>query len=160
MSWTRGKSQSGRLNNAALSIFYNVALPMARHSAEVAYTAKWWPTTGLFSEWDFFFPVRVKHYNVLDTDSYILEGYNLGRFACVLMCLHRSGPLPAKTGNAAWNYPGNLNCLWFMSSAGQPRSACQRAWFMLAWWALGENYDRKRGWISDLPETLARGPQT
>lgn len=99
---------------------------------------------------------------MFDTDSHSLEDHSPGRFECVLMGLHRSGPLPAETGDNAWNYPGNLNCLWFLSWAGEPRSACQRVWFMLAWWALGESDDRKRGNLrgSDLPETLARGSLT
>lgn len=84
----------------------------------------------------------------------------------LLMGLHRSGPLPAKTGDTAWDYPGNLTCLWFTSSAGWPRSAFQGAQFTLAWWALGESYYRKTGYLggsggqtSYLQETLASGSQ-
>lgn len=69
------ENQSGRLKNADLSIYHNVALPVARRSAEVVWrlpclasnthdiltklkTALWWPIPGLFSERDFFLPVR------------------------------------------------------------------------------------------------------
>lgn len=69
------ENQSGRLKNADLSMCHNVALPMARCSAEVVWrllcsapnthdiltklkTALWRPHPGLFSERDFFFPVR------------------------------------------------------------------------------------------------------
>lgn len=101
------ENESGRLKNADLSIYHDMALPVARRSAEVAWrlpcsasnthdlltqlkTAEWWPP-GLFSEQDYFFSCEGKRFTVLDTDSHSLEGHSPQRFEPVLMGLHRSG---------------------------------------------------------------------
>lgn len=145
-------------------IYHNAALPVASHSAEVPWrslcsasnthnnlteliAAEWRPTTGLFSEQGtFFFSCEGKHYNVLDTDLHSFEGHSPGRFECVLMGLHRSGPLPAETGDTAWDYPGNLNCLSVVRQGSQGVLASKPGLCLLVG-ALEESYDRKSGYL-------------
>lgn len=102
------ENESGRLKNADLSIYHDVALPVARRSAEVAWrlpcsasnthdpltqlkTAEWWPPWPVLRTRLFFFSCEGKHFTVLDTDSHSLEGHSPWRFEPVLMGLHRSG---------------------------------------------------------------------
>jgi hypothetical protein len=83
---------------------------------------------------------------VLDTDLHSFEGHSPGRFECVLMGLHRSGPLPAETGDTAWDYPGNLNCLSVVRQGSQGVLASKPGLCLLVG-ALEESYDRKSGYL-------------
>lgn len=86
---------------------------------------------------------------MLDTDLHSFEGHSPGRFECVLMGLHRSGPLPAETGGTAWDYPGNLNYLSVVHELGRGAKEvlASKPGLCLLVGALGESYNRKRGYL-------------